>query len=247
MKKTIVLCLLVILIFTITACGGNKIPENLTDVKWYFYDEDLGEHLVLRLGSDGSFTYSCQCGEPVGDSDLYDSYTYDGETGNIVLNGGDESMEIKVISHNEAHLLVEIDGDVKDFGVEEFALINTDFTELADYLQEYDSYSSVVKVADGVLTASHPGYDPQGDWVEDGLEEYAMAENITFYELNLRGWVDVEDGEIVDSKVEVGHYQVPDDVIADMADGCALAGFLWFNENLEVEHVLFFGETQVQE
>ena len=38
---------------------------------------------TIRFGADGDFTYYCSCGNPVNDSDLCESYTYNDETKEI--------------------------------------------------------------------------------------------------------------------------------------------------------------------
>ena len=84
--------LLTVLFFSFTACTQTPAIEepsasaDFTDKEWLFYDEVSTEHLCLNFGNDGYYSYHCQCGEPVGDSDLYDTYEYDEETNLITLS-----------------------------------------------------------------------------------------------------------------------------------------------------------------
>ena len=89
MKKNIIMLMITILF--LTGCGETreKIQEkdyskySFTDVSW---TRDGGNDIeTLKLKSDGSFSYYCSCGNPVNDSDLCESYTYNDETKEITF------------------------------------------------------------------------------------------------------------------------------------------------------------------
>ena len=73
----------------------------------------------IRFGEDGSFSYSCGCGNPVNDSDLCEGYTYDESTQTITLDCLEETEEmvtaIKVVKCTETELHLDFDGDVRVF------------------------------------------------------------------------------------------------------------------------------------
>lgn len=120
--KVLTMILMMVSVITFMAgCIGQK--ESAKDQDWFFvdkeyncYDETLGENLVIRFGKDGSYSYHCECGEPVGDSDLYEKYTYDEEKGVITILGEDDmSSEIQIVDHTDSELTLKINGETKKF------------------------------------------------------------------------------------------------------------------------------------
>ena len=111
MKKKIIIVAIIIIILGIGAFlalkyhnkkedakYNDKLSELITQNNW---ERDGGgdtEHISFR--EDGSYAYYCLCGNPVGNSDSYDSYVYDKETNTIKLinsyGGKSELIKIKV-------------------------------------------------------------------------------------------------------------------------------------------------------
>ena len=80
-----------------------------------------GEHdtETLRFGSDGSFHYSCACGNPVNDSDLCEGYRFDAKNGVITLSCLEETddmiTEIRLVKCDEKELQLDFDGEIRVF------------------------------------------------------------------------------------------------------------------------------------
>lgn len=87
MKKTCLILVVLITVFTLVFAGcKDKVDYSqysFTDVTWTRQGEHDEE--TIRFGSDGSFDYSCACGNPVNDADVCEGYTYDDETKTITL------------------------------------------------------------------------------------------------------------------------------------------------------------------
>lgn len=88
-----------------------------SDVTW---TRDSGEDVeTLILRSDGSFSYSCSCGNSVNDSDLCESYVYNDDTKEIKLNcfetTEDTITTIKVVKSTETTLELDFNGEVRKF------------------------------------------------------------------------------------------------------------------------------------
>ncbi|MDO4746063.1 MAG: hypothetical protein Q4B18_05885 [Bacillota bacterium] len=125
MKKLVVCLILIAGLAVMAGCGGQK--ASAEDVKfltsaeyWYFYDEVIGENEKMHFSEDFSFYWGCECGEPVGDSDLYELFDYDKETQVIKLYNGfdNSSMELKVLDYSDSHLTLEIEGETKEYTTE---------------------------------------------------------------------------------------------------------------------------------
>ena len=123
MKKIIIILMLVGIL--VTGCKDTKEKTQkkdyseylFTDVSWTRDAENVIETIVFK--SDGQFTYYCSCGNPVNDSDLCESYTYNDDTKEITLDCFEETEEtittIKVVNSTETVLELDFDGEVRKF------------------------------------------------------------------------------------------------------------------------------------
>ena len=123
MKKIIIILMLVGIL--VTGCKDTKEKTQkkdyseylFTDVSWTRDAENDIETIVFK--SDGQFTYYCSCGNPVNDSDLCESYTYNDDTKEITLDCFEETEEtittIKIVNSTETVLELDFDGEVRKF------------------------------------------------------------------------------------------------------------------------------------
>ena len=117
--------ILMFLVLLLTGCGDSK--ENtqkkdyseysFTDVSW---TRDAGNDIeTIVFKSDGKFAYYCSCGNPVNDSDLCESYTYNDDTKEITLDYIEETEEavsmIKIVKETETTLELDFDGEIRKF------------------------------------------------------------------------------------------------------------------------------------
>ena len=124
-KKIFAIILCGATILSLTGCGSikekNKEKDysnhSFTDVTWTRDAENDIE--TLRLKSDGSFAYYCSCGNPVNDSDMCESYTYDDETKEIKFDCFETTDEmvttVKVVKVTENTLELDFDGEIRTF------------------------------------------------------------------------------------------------------------------------------------
>ncbi len=74
---------------------------------------------TIRFGEDGSFSYSCACGNPVNDADLCEGYTYDDITKTITLDcielTDDMVTVIKIVNCDENELQLDFNGEIRVF------------------------------------------------------------------------------------------------------------------------------------
>lgn len=227
---------------------SSELSEDFTDKEWLFYDEVTAEHLCLHLRSDGSYSYHCQCGEPVGDSDLYDKYEYDEETGVITLSNDydDATDEIKVIDYNEYHLLLEIEDEIKDFCLFELDSTSNFYSQDAEsYLEGYESRCTVVDIADGKIVYGPVNYDPEGPYAEGPFVEYEMAENVPVFDLYIERYNSIQDEQEYEEFYDVAFTEIGQEDIGYILDAGAGAAFLWFDDELKIEKIVFWGENSV--
>ena len=123
MKKIIIILMLVWLF--LTGCGDKKEEQKQKDYSKFTFSDvswtrDAGNDIeTIRFSSDGKFTYYCSCGNPVNDSDLCESYTYNEDTEEITLDCLEETQEavtkIKVVNSTEANLELDFNGEIRKF------------------------------------------------------------------------------------------------------------------------------------
>ena len=127
MKKFV--CLMALLLISavlFVGCGDNKKIENqsgdysnysFVNISWTRDAEHDTE--TIRFGDDGSFSYSCGCGNPVNDSDLCEGYTYDDTTKTIRLNCVETTDEtvttIKIVKCDKNSLHLDFNGEIRVF------------------------------------------------------------------------------------------------------------------------------------
>lgn len=126
MKKSIYLFIVIfILVSLFTGCANNDTNnqiENYTefsfaDISWKRNAENDVE--TIRFGADGSFSYSCSCGNPVNDADLCEGYSYNDATKTITLKFIEETEDavstIEILKCDEKELHLDFDGDLRIF------------------------------------------------------------------------------------------------------------------------------------
>lgn len=126
MKKIIsFITLLLISTAFLTGCVNDKKESADVDYSKYSFTntswtrEVEGDIETIRFGGDGSFSYSCSCGNPVNDSDLCDGYTYNDTTKTITLKCIETTDElvttIKIVKCDESSLHLDFDGEIRIF------------------------------------------------------------------------------------------------------------------------------------
>lgn len=123
MKKILLSLLVISLCFGMTGCKEKKKEKidyseySFTNVWWTRDAEHDTE--TIRFSSDGFFSYSCACGNPVNDADICENYTYDDEKKTIKLECIEPSDQtittIKLVSYNENTLELDFDGEIRKF------------------------------------------------------------------------------------------------------------------------------------
>ena len=126
MKKTIFAIILCgVMVLSLTGCGSSKEKNKekdysdylFTDVSWTRDAENDIETIVFK--SNGRFTYYCSCGNPVNDSDLCETYSYNDDTKEITLDCLEETEEtvtnIKIVNFTETTLELDFNGEIRKF------------------------------------------------------------------------------------------------------------------------------------
>lgn len=246
--KMIIVCILIIGgILMMAGCSNGKTAsardvEFLTSSEyWYHYDEATGESEKMSFFDDFTFYWGCECGEPVGNSDCYEMYDFDKETSIIKLYNDydDMTMEMEVLDHSDYHILLSIDGEIKDYTYVETGL---DVADSDKYMAGYSGEFSVLGGNAEEVVLGPFDYDGDVEYPQNAVKTYALADNVEAYTLYTHKHI--VGGEVV--KDEADHQQI---TIKEAAENMEYGGhgFIWFNDDLQVEKILFYGDTIVEE
>ena len=209
----------------------------LVEGDWSRRDENLGEALNITFTKDGEYYYNCDCGEPVGNSDIYDSYEYDKETQTIKLSGCDgEKDEIKVLYADSNYLFLMIDGCAHIFN-------NSLSKSEEPYHKDAEPYMprgasalvAVLSYEDGVLTIAP--YDYDGDakkMFTDRIYTLEADDDIYFHTVSVT----------VENEIEVymEEFRLDDEDVSHIGEYFT-HGYMSIGEDGQVEQITFYGET----
>ena len=246
--RLVCLILSILSVLIMTGCSEIMVTEEFMDKDWLFYDEVTAEHLKLTFASDGTFSYHCQCGEGVGDSDLYDQYEYDEEAGIIKLfnSSDDATSEIEVVRYNIHHLMLRIDEEVKDFTQSEWDIRSNFWSiEGEDYLLGYNCICTLIDVRDGKIICGPVEYDPEGINEDGPFEEYELLHNPEISELSIRSFNSIQGDQEYEEYYEVDYREMSREEFSDLLECGSGLALLWFDDDLKVEKIMFVGEVSV--
>ena len=242
MKKLSVCVILIMCMAVFAGCGdrqaGKGDIEFLTaSDSWWFYDEVTGESEKMSFNDDFTFYWGCECGEPVGYSDCLELYDYDKETQTIRLYNDydDTSMEMKVLDYSDYHLMLEQDGEIKDYTCDELGL-EVDNSE--EYFRDYNMVGWVVDFNNGQAVVGPYDYDGDVEYPDNAMKAYDLAEDVEFYDVQVTTRIldDEENTELT----KTDYRPLDREEGMEMLDGSF--GFIWFNDNMEIEKYTYFGE-----
>lgn len=239
MKKIMIIFMVLVMLFV---CGcGAKVPTGdksplLTDARWKGYDGKCENTITFRV--DNSFSNSCACGEPVGDADLVETYSYNKKNQTLSLYD-DKAKEIessKVLFLDECYLVVDLWDDVYVYENQKGHKC-TVYDEVKKYvLDDFTKpFINVLKFEDGILTVTSHDYD--GD-TPDLFERWNLivSDDVSFKEVSVtdnKGEVNAIRRVLTEEDYQyIGEYYT--------------AGYFTFNEDGQVADVVFYGELVIQ-
>lgn len=218
-----------------SGCNNDNHPDFLTEHQWVYFtncDETINFH------NDGGFAYYCACGSPVGNSDLFDSYTYNTKTSEIILSPEQDGNVIPVLRQKKSRLLLKTDGQIKEFFDIDDPMVPCPETYASydpeDYTYNHSSYLALFDKAGDSITTAPSGYatDPSGS--EEYLLTEKLAENVSFFRWTLK--IEQINGEesISNSYEELTEEQAEEILMTGSA-----VGYVWYNNQIEIEKIVF--------
>lgn len=250
MKKLGCIALLLSVVLSFIACGKEGGENVLTKKDTDFLTEKHWEYNILTctevlfFGEDGRFSYYETCGNPVGDYDMYDTYSYDAEKKIITAHGCDstvEDKEIEVLRHVEGSLLVRVDGVIKEFCTDND--VPSPITDKYDELEGYSAYLAIRNIENGMIETA-PAYMDMDAGGKALIREEKLADTVEFY--NLYEELIHPEGEEPDKmSSEFTKLQMED--VAYSEDNSFSAGYVWYNDDLEITKIVYYGSMEIWE
>lgn len=253
-KIYIGICVVIIMLSVILiGCENNKDDNLKKDInkdlykKWLFYNEVRGEIEVLRLEKNGNFSYNCSCGEGIEDFDVYDSYEYIKEKKKIIVHGKDaKDKHIDILGMNEYHLMLRINGKIKDFIIEEEDLKSNFYSFEGDkYFSGYNSKCAIVDIKGNKVTYGPVNYDKEGLYRDGPFESFTLAENTKFYQVSVQSYNSIQGDNEYEEFYEVEKKEIPKKDIEEFIDYGTSYSYVWFDKDLNIKKIVFFGHTSV--
>lgn len=235
--------------FLSTGCSKtkDKFEKILTSSEWNYYNYN-GCKDVFTFEANGHFAYDCKGGSPVGDLDLYDNYKYSDDK--ILLRGEGRSKAIEVIRYSEAHILLNIDGNIKDFYSNEplrAFFKDKDYcrkcpdidVKYCNYVEGYSGYNTITDMNEEGITLNVPCYDGEMKDLEKYNEKYKFANDVEIYNMNVKTLTSEKESKSTYeiTKLDLKTFEQYTNEIA--------TGFIWFNEEGEVYKILLYGGTEI--
>ena len=227
-----------------TAAYPKEDVEFLTKSSWAYYDPIVAEAAVLEFKQDGAFGYYCESGEPYGDYEPYDAFYYDEEKQMIIVYGiesGEEEREIKVLEKGDDRLVLLIDGLVKEFLPYEAGFFPPEIHEDCITMFEYSSSFETILGKEGNILKTAPG-DYDGDVKEhrEKIRDIQLADGAIIEEVVVRSVM--KDGR---EKTTITHTELSEKELNAMLKDSSQGGYIWYDEDMQVQKIILYGETLI--
>ncbi|WP_426348919.1 hypothetical protein ACPWSR_14375 [Alloiococcus sp. CFN-8] len=236
MSLTIFTVVLVSMFFIIKA-KFHEI-EFLTDASWVRYDDNIGENINISFHENGEYFYNCDCGEPVGDSDIYDSYSYEPENYIITLSGPDgETSKIEVLYYDDNYLCLLFEEGTVTFKNEKASIDDEILSSAREYVgEEGKPFLSVLGFENGMVTLAPHNYDKDAaDSFAEHIFEVKGSEDISFSSVSIT---------IEGDKEAIEFIKLTEDDYTNIGEFYNV-GYIEFNNKGEVGSVVFYGTTEI--
>ena len=234
------------ILLTLTGCenrtASSKDVEFLTASEcWYHYDEVTGESEKMSFSDDFTFYWGCICGEPVGNSDCYELFDYDKETSIIRLYNDydDMSMELEVLDYSDYHLLLKIDNKIKNYTYSETGL---DVTDNEKYMEGYSGEFTFLDGNTEEIVLGPFDYDGDIAYPDNAKKTYKLSDDVKIY--TLFTFTQIKDGQEIENTVDYKEIDIKEALYHIEYGGY---GFIWFDDNMQISKILFYGATIAEE
>lgn len=250
MKRFVCLMLALLSVLGLCACKSkNEAPkgdfvadiEFLTSNDWVRIDPTAGDTEYFCMNKDMTFSFWCACGNPVDDSDLYDKFKYDEESGVIKIYNSKlpfVGKEYRLVLYGKNFIVLDINGTLKEFVSEDVEdLFSVEYLcEDTELIEGYTMYKTVTEISDQELTLAPVYYNKDRDKYESEKIRLKLDGDATFENLTVNH-ADVGDYY---SGVEADHQKISLEEAKNLLSYKTRNVFVWLDEDLKVKKAVFY-------
>lgn len=234
--KTVTI-IVVVLGIMLAGCKNN---DFLSEHEWVHYDSVCDE--IISFGSDGHFAYYTTDGSPVGDFDLYDQFSFNSNRKEIELKPSD-GKSIKVLRHEKSRLLLNINGDIKEFFDEKDKFITGSAPQNLAYdtdntVTGFSSYLAFLSKDGSQITTAPANYD--GD--DPKFKEYELSETLADH-AEFYSWTYNVDQSQEPMITESTYNKLTENEASNIIKNGSAIAFVWYNAQAKITKIVFFGST----
>lgn len=254
-SKVLLLTLAFPMIFT--GCKGSDSnsanKKILVESEWEHYNAYIGQTESITFNKDNEYFYSDSSGEPVGDSDLYDTYSYNGKneiTLKASYDDAPEDMTLKILHMDDMTLLLDMGDDIVEFYNADKATncLTVGYEDNCDdclaYFEGYDAYSTILSMKEGTVELAPADYDADtDDLFKDYKRNVNLAKDVKFYELS--AYSEYKDDER--TKHECPYKELTKEEFSAMFEYGNVSAVLWYNSDGEITKAISYGSNIVWE
>lgn len=223
-----------------SAPANTKIhPSFLTDHEWIHYNFDPE---TISFQKDGTYAYYCACGNAVGDSDLFDSYSYNEDTSEITLSPVETDHHIiRVLRYEKSRLLLAFDDGITEFIDANDPLMNMNAPDISydsnNYTEGYSSYIAIIDHNETSFTTAPADYDKNNPNYESYLLTEKKTDNTKYYLWTMQ-ITQEESGDTISHNLQ----ELSEEQVNTMLSEGPQSAYIWYNSNMEIEKILFFDQ-----
>lgn len=210
--------------------------QPILNKEWVF--EDMICTRFFTLKDDQSFSHYEACGNPVNNFDCYDYYEIKGN--DIIFYGEDvEQIVYEIIRFDETSLLIKTDEGIKQYT---YQIEMPELSEYSDYFLGYSAYYSIFEIKGNNLVCGPSFYDGDVKEHREMKFEESLSEDVKWYDLYIETYTNETTSTSTHTFKEISKEEMM--MMLEGGMGCA---FVWYNDELEINKVVFYGEIEIWE
>ena len=172
---------------------------------------------------------------------MYDQYSYDSKSKKIHLKPTGD-MSIQVLRYEKSRLLLNIDGDIKEFFDSKDKIIDGANPSDLAYDKEnitdgFSSYLAILKKDGSQIITAPANYDSDDPKFKEYELFERLADNVEYY-----SWT----YNVDQSDVESSYTKLTDtEAFKIIEDGGAI-GFVWYNKSAKIIKIVFYSSVIIE-
>ena len=151
----------------------------------------------------------------------------------------DISMKLEVLDYSDYHLLLKIDNEIKSYTYNETGL---DITDSEKYMEGYSGEFTFLDGNAEEIVLGPFDYDGDITYPDNAKKTYKLSDDVKIH--TLFTFSQIKDGQEIEHTVDYKEIDIEEALYHIEYGGY---GFIWFNDNMQISKILFYGATIAEE